>query len=320
MTVQKPYGSSYRRFRGTLDSDLINAKEIRLGGVSLKMDDSGRHHYVNPDSGSDGYGVSTRAKPYATMSKAFSVLESGDTIHMSGKIREQLTTPVQVFDVTIIGDGNRPRHADAAPAPVGGHAAATWTFPASGSTDDPLLTVLQQGWRIVNFVMAGHATDACVYLNRAGGADDAERDPSHFEAHNIRFASGQDGIEDNGGSYNVGIYGCSFHDLTGFALKTNNAGVTVPYRWQIVGNRFASCANWMGEWFAHQFEIRDNVVIEITTPGLDTSGGSGHNVVVDNYFDIAAADFDPVGGFTAHATDIWSNTLLNAVETGVPAN
>lgn len=300
---------------GLTPNDLINLD--RIGGLAP----NGVSWFVDAVDGSNNHDGLSWNSPFLTMAKAFSVLESGDRIFFVGKIREQLTTPVQVFDVSIIGAGNRPRHADAAPVPTGGQSAATWTTPASGSTDDPLLTVLQQGWSIHNFVMAGHATDACVFLQRDAGAGDAERDASHFEAHGVRFASGQDGVEQSGGCYNVGLFDSWFDDLTGVCIKhTSGAAVTTPYRWQIKRNRFSKCGSLMTALVGNTFEFHDNMVSQITTPGLDTSGGTGFNTILRNCFDIAAADFDPVGGFTGHATDVWSNYLTSALETGLPAN
>lgn len=37
-------------------------------------------------------------------------------------------------------------------------------------------------------------------------------------------------------------------------------------------------------------------------------------------FTIAAADFDPAGGVTGVTGDVWSNTLTDTIETGLPAN
>jgi hypothetical protein len=135
-----------------------------------------------------------------------------------------------------------------------------------------------------------------------------------------RFAGGQDGIEQSGGCYNVGIYDCTFHQQTGYAIKnTAGAGIAAPYRWEIKRNRFHECANWMGTWDAHNFEIMDNTVLETTTLLINTSNGT-YNVITGNKFSIAAADFDPVGNVTGDATDVWSNTLKDAIETGLPAN
>jgi hypothetical protein len=307
-------------FRSTSGSDgILEADGLIIGGASFPLS-KGTTYHVDAVDGSDSNTGLTWDKPFLTMSKAFTTIGSGDTIIFVGKVREQLTTPVQVFDVTVIGGGNRPRHADAAPVPTGGESANTWTIPASGATTAPLVTVLQQGWRFVNVLFAGPTDDSCVNLFRNSASGNSERDSSHASFYNCRFASGQDGIESEGGAYNVGIFDCSFHDLTGHALKHTSAGVANPYRWQVKGNRFQECANWMGAWATHAWEITDNVISEITTALVDVSGGAGANVIIRNAFDIAAADFDPAGGVTGHATDVWSNYLTDAIETGLPTN
>lgn len=282
--------------------------------------DVGKTYFVHATQGAATNDGLSYGSAFRTMAQAFAVVASGDTIYFAGKIKEQLTTPVQVFDVTIIGSGNRPRHADSTPA--GGElAASTWAAPDSPTAATPLLKVLQQGWRVINTVMAGPADAACILLYRDGGAGNAERDASHFEAVGVRFASGQDGIEQSGGCYNVGIYDCSFHDLTGYCLKnTAGAGIADSYRWQIKRNRFNGCANWMGVWNLNSSEIEDNSISHITTALIDLSGGTGYNRVVRNSFDIAAANFDPVGGVTGKAGDVWSNYLTDAIESGLPAN
>lgn len=312
----------YRKSDGTLG--------IKVRGDALETFDAavygllpGTSYFVDALAGSDANSGLSWQSPFLTMAKAFTMIGSGDRIFFVGKVREQLTTPVQVFDVTIIGAANRPRHADAAPAPLGGTMGATWTTPASGATTAPLVKVLQQGWRFENILFAGPSDHACVTLFRDGGADDAERDASHAEFRNCRFASGQDGIEQSGGCGHVGIYGCFFTSLTGFAIKnTGGAGIGYPIRWVLEGNRFLDnanvlkmpCIGWL---------VRDNAFISTTTEVFDTDAGdaaAGKNVVVGNYFNVAAADFDPAGNVEGNATDVWSNTLLDAIETGVPAN
>lgn len=248
---------------------------------------------------------------------------SGDVIFIAGKVQEQLTTPIQVFDVTIVGMGNRPRHADSAPA-GGNYAASTWAAPASPTAATPLIKVLQQGWRFVNLLFAGPTDAACVLLFRDGGSGDDERDASHAEFWNCRFASGQDGIEGSGGPGHVGIYGSYFTSLTGVALKnTVGAGIGVPFlRWDIQTNRFQSCPSIMTAAAATDMRFMDNTVVFTAGATLvfDLTGGA-RNVITGNKFNIAAADFDPVGHVTGSgATDVWSNTLTDAIETGLPAN
>jgi hypothetical protein len=308
--------SSHMVIGGMLE--FISGGTLKFSGNGFAQS-YGKIYYVNANATTSGDGLSWTTA-FKTMAEAFAFIASGDTIFFCGKIREQLTTPVQVFDVTIIGAGNRPRHADSTPA--GGQLAAnTWTTPVSATAATPLLKVIQQGWNLVDVLFAGPTDAASVLLYRDGGSGNAERDASHAEFHNCRFASGQDGIEQSGGCYNVGIYNCSIHDITGYALKnTAGAGIAAPYRWQIKKNRFNNCANWMGAWDANNFEIHDNTISKITTALINTSGGAGYNTILRNSFDIAAANFDPAGGVTGHATDVWSNYLLDTIETGLPAN
>lgn len=321
--MARKYGPQHRRWPGETAVDLLKAKEITLNGVSLNQGSTGRHHYVNAENGSDSYGTSTPDRAFLTMSRAFDELHSGDTIHLVGKIKEQLTTPVQVFDVTIIGEGNRPRHADAAPAATGGIATNTWAAPDSPTAATPLCKVLQQGWRFENVLFVGPTDAACVLLYRDNGAGNAERDASHAEFINCRFASGASGVEQSGGAGHVGIYGCFFTSLTAAAIKhTTGAGAGFPIRFEIVGNRFNSCPSIMTAVAAQDYRIQENTFMFATAPTLvfDFTGGA-RNAVIRNVFNIAAADFDPVGHVTGSgATDVWSNTLTDAIESGLPAN
>lgn len=288
----------------------------------------GRTWYVDATASADGgLGVDTNdgrswSKPFLTMSAALAELRSGDIIRFKGKIREQLTTPVQIFDVTIIGSGNRPRHADDDPS-GSSFAANTWAAPASPTAATPLIKVLQQGWRFVNVLFAGPTDAACVQLFRNGGTGDDERDASHAEFYNCRFASGQDGIEDSGGCGHVGIYSSYFTDLTGVVLKqTTGAGIGQPYfRWDVRGNRIQDCVSLTTAKAAQFFRFMENTVSFAGAPtlGFNFTGGK-QNQIVNNVFNVLAADFDPAGGFTGTATDNWSNILEDAIETGLPAN
>lgn len=279
-------------------------------------------YWVDANAGSDGNDGLSPGSAFLTMAAALAVVTSGDTIYFSGKLKEQLTTPVQVFNVTIVGIGTRPRHADSTPA--GGEINAnTWTIPDSPAATTPLLKVLQQGWRFANILFAGPTDAANIQLFRNGGAGNAERDASHAEFWNCRFASGQDGIEDSGGCGHVGIYDSYFTDLTGVALKqTTGAGIGQPYfRWDVRRNRIQDCPSLSTAKAAQFFRFMDNTVSFASAPtlGFNFTGGK-QNQIVGNVFNVAAADFDPVGGFTGTTTDNWSNTLIDAIETGLPAD
>lgn len=293
----------------------------------------GKTYYVDALNGSDSNAGRSWAKPFKTMARAFALIQSGDTIMFIGKIREQLETPEQVFDVTIIGAGNRPRHADAAPVPVGGSSASTWTTPASGATTAPLVKVLQQGWRFINILFAGPTDHACINLYRDNGSGDDERDASHAEIINCRFASGQDGILDTGGCYGVLLQGNTFNAMTGYAVKSGSTVGAGHINWLIKDNRTTGCANGM-LLSAITCAVKGNFFDDGGTPNTTTvlnmtgsAGASGNNFIVDNYFQTSSANFN-TPDIVGNATDVWRNYNIDAtftsggvmgLETGQPA-
>ena len=295
--------------------------------VRSKLTHQGATWYVHATNGSDGDTGKTWDSAFLTMQQAFDNLSSGDTIIFAGKIKEQLTTPVQVFDVTIIGSGNRPRHADDAPTPVGGKTSATWTYPTSPTAATPLLKVMQQGWRFVNILWAGVTTandgNACVQLYRDAEADDAERDASHAEFIDCRFASGYHGIRDTGGCYGVLVKGNRFSALEGYCiLGVGNIGQGQT-QWVIEDNHFSGFTNG-AKIAAFECRIKGNTFSDGGTPNttvvLNTNNGGGaNNFVIDNAFQTATANFntpDVVGT----STDVWFNISIDATSAGVGGN
>lgn len=276
-------------------------------------------YFVSAVNGDDDNTGLSPAAPFQTMAAAFAVVGSGGTIYFSGKITEQLTTPVNVFDVTIVGMGNRPRHAD---AELGGNTYAnTWKYATDNTT--PNVKVIQQGWRFVNVLFQAPTAGSAVLLFRDNGAGNDERDASHAEFIGCRFAGGANGIEQSGGCGHVGVYNNFFTTLTGTAIKhTVGAGAGFPIRWDIVDNRFNSCPTIMTAVAAQDYRIKENAFSFASAPTLVFNFTSGaRNTIVRNSFNIAAVDFDPAGGVTGSgATDVWSNTLTDAIETGLPAN
>lgn len=154
----------------------------------------GKDWFVDASRTSSGLDGTSWDSAFLTMAEAFAKISSGDSIYFVGKIKEQLTTPVQVFDVRIIGMGNRPRHADSTPANGNVHS-ATWAFPDAPTASTPMVKVLQQGWQFENFVFSGAANQSCVLLFRDGGAGNAERDASHASFYGVRFDGGATHLE-----------------------------------------------------------------------------------------------------------------------------
>jgi hypothetical protein len=282
-------------------------------------------YYVDANVKTSGDGLSWD-NAFKTMAEAFAVIVSGDTIVFRGKIKEQLTTPAQVFDVTIIGAGNRPRHADNSPS--GGElAVSTWTIPATPTTA-PLVKVIQQGWKFINILFAGPTDSDCVQLYRDDGAGNAERDASHAEFINCRFASGYNGINDPGGCFNVLVKDCRFQALTNYCiLGVGNIGAGQGM-WTIEDNHFYGFTNGV-KIAGLGCRIRGNSFTAGGTPGTTTvlnttSNGGADNFVVDNYFQTATANFN-IPDIVGNATDVWNNVSIDGTtgmigrEVGQPA-
>lgn len=261
-----------------------------------------RHLFVDAKTGNDAITLADNSpsKPFLTMDRAFDLVKSGDVIHMRGKVREQLTTPVGVFDVTIIGAGNRPRHADDHTESNGlrGSSAATWTAPASGSTATPLLTIQQQGWRVygITFQIAGSA-DACIYLHVTDDADDDERNAGHTEIMYCKLQGDPGTAVGNG----IEINGCGFHlikdnlifGLVNGMVKSGAAGGQVGWC-EIVNNRFSENTNGI-VLPLYKSLVEGNKFLGGHTVEMNLTGGTD-NMIVNNYFNGNDAFETNVGG------------------------
>jgi hypothetical protein len=286
----------------------------------------GRTWWIDTNVGNDNTGDGTVARPWDTMGKAFDRITagdivSGDTIKFRGNINEVLTVPLGAADITIEGCGNRPRHADTHPL-NGELSAATWKIGALGNT--PLLTLRNPGWRLKNILFAAHASNYALKLQRTGDEDATEEDPSHLEVIGCRFASGGGGINDVGGTFNIGLYGNHFQALTtACILGVGNIGVG-QLAWEIIGNHFNNFTNGV-KIAAHECIIRDNYFTDGGTPGttfvLNTSNGGGRdNFVVHNVFQGTTANFN-TPDIVGNATDVWAmNISIDSTAAGVGAN
>ena len=130
-----------------------------------------------------------------------------------------------------------------------------------------------------------------------------------------------DGIACPSGTNRVHIYYSTFENFSGSGdIAISAAGsVQTLYDWRIIGCTFRNNA-------ANITAALSNSTISGCTfeagsaSTINLTNGVAPNFVVGNYFNIAADDFDPAGGVTGVSGDVWSNTLTNAIETGLPAN
>ena len=205
-----------------------------------------KHWYVDGTAGSNGYRGDSPKKPFLTMAVALAAARSGDVVHLRGLVREQLTTPQGLFDVTVVGPSPVTRHPDSHTAleTYGGQRSARWAAPATPTASTPLVKVSQQGWRFINILFTGDEDDSvgCIQAFRDAGSGDAEDDASHMQVIGCRFQGGLYGIQDSGGCARVKIYGNEFltFDQTDndAIVNVTGAGVGTMWGWEIIGNKF----------------------------------------------------------------------------------
>jgi hypothetical protein len=283
----------------------------------------GHVYWVDGDHGSDGNDGMDMNSPLLTMAAAFNRLVSGDNIVFWGNVREQLITPVQIFDVTILGAGNRPRHADTTPA--GGESGATWREPSSGSTTGKAnLRILQQGWRLVNILfVAGDATAAGIELVRNAAAGNSERDASHASILGCRFAGEGIGIRSGvAGSFTENVYNV---EIAGNKFNDNTVGISGinGNSFNIHDNVFQACVSCITLACMNSV-IHNNIIGSFTAAGnsggIDLNGGGGLNIVTKNYL---SGTYSEAGGYRrSNANDEWAgnfNTLAGGITVSDPA-
>lgn len=297
----------------------------------------GKTWYVNANStvnnalkrgpiGGNGNTGQSPLTPFATLARAFEFVQSYDTIVIDGVIREQLVTPTDVYNVTIIGGGNlTPRQATSGGVPTGG--GASWLPPSTGAVAaTPLLEIKSAGWSLINVQMSPHTASACVRLTRSASVDTI--DASHARFENCYFSGGGTtpiGIEDNGGSSFVQVLGCRFQNLTSAILSLTTAA-DVPLSWNIQGNRFQQNTNDIKmslnyaqiQWnnFLTAGAGATNKVVQ--TNFLSAQGNNNH--VCHNVFTNAAAAIANASGYNGGNADVWAdNYATDAVDYGIPA-
>lgn len=269
----------------------------------------GRAWFVDPSCNGNGR---SPAQAYATMQQAFDSVNSGDIIYFVGNVREQLVTPVQIFDVTVVGCGNRPRNADATPS-GGDWAAATWRAPASGGVaGQATVRVLQQGWRFCNILFNMlDVNSAGIEIVRNSGAGDLERDASHCSVLGCMFAGAGIGIRGTATAfaenpYNVEI---GYNKFTGCTYGIY-AQVAQPNSWSIHHNEFQGCTNGIFAKLQNSIIGPGNVVVGFTaggnTGGIDLQGGGGTNFVTGNYL---GGTYSKAGGYNTEAGDQWQGNF-----------
>lgn len=258
-----------------------------------------------PDTG-DG---SDWDNAFNTMAQAFAVVKDGDVIYLRGRIQEQISAPQDIFDVTIIGTPNRPRHGTADGVQQG--SPAQWN-PAVTATATANLTLREQGWTIKNILFDAPDAAACIKISRGEVA--ANMDGSHATIQGCRFVGGETGIENAGGAFNVLVQGNTFQQLTN-GILCSSTGIDVPTQWEILDNEFRGNTNDIVSSF-HFSTIQNNKfhnALPIVNTAYNSAQGS-YNMVVGNFFGDTVTNYK--GTVVGAATDTWVNYGTDALGFG----
>ena len=283
-------------------------------------------YYFDGSKGGNGNGTSW-TDAANTMASLFAKLVGGETILFVGKCTEQLVTPVQIFDVSIIGVGNRPRHADSTPS--GGNTYAS-QWGGSGTAAKANLRILQQGWHVENILFSMVDSNAAgIEVVRDAGSGNDERDGSHLVARGVKFAGAGVGIRGGvAGTFteipnHVVVEDCEFLQNT-FGLRS----AIQCQNWTVRRNIFRDSTNAITAQLGSTY-IYENIVNGFTAAansgGIDLTGGQGLNVVTKNFL---GGTYSNAGGYkVANANDVWfgnftsvsSGTDLASINVADPA-
>lgn len=271
------------------------------------------------------YGVNTNTgtydSPLASMAGASKYLKPGLVVGIEGVLFEEFTAPLGVNNVTLLGFQSVPRQATTSGVANGG--GATWLSPSGGTSW--LLRLRAQGWTVANIYFNNSATAApCISILTDGAGDPpVDSDGAHTLIYNCILTGADDGINVNGGTNFVRIVNSTLFNFSGAGdiaiSSTVGAGVGTLLDWRITGCRFFNNASNIIAGFSHAL-IQGNTFEAASGTQINLTGGTAPNYVLGNAFDINAADFDPAGGVTGVTGDVWSNTLKDTIETGLPAN
>lgn len=278
----------------------------------------GRTWFLDANTGAATADARSFSRSKLTMADIFDELSSGDRVYFTGKIKEQLATPVGIFDVSIFGAGNRPRHADQHTG-NNGYTGATWAAPASPTATTALCRVQQQGWRFGNILWAAHTDYGALEWVRNAAAGDSERDASHGHIVGCRFAAGKYHVMLGATSFTENLFNLraednDFEDATTMSWFQGGGGA---YRCKLLNNRFMANVSAVDVGFTQSI-IRGNMMGLFTTKCLDLTGGA-NNIVTGNYF---TGDYSTAAGaYVAGTTDNWfGNFATDVAEAEVDPN
>lgn len=298
------------RWRGRHYFDNLAVGTLEGYGVQEK----GTTYYVDTVNGSNSNSGLNWDVPLATVAAAFAKVDDNGIIAILGDVREQITAPLGVTGVRVIGAaGGRTRHDDG----------VRWREPVT-ALDAPLVTIRQQGWEFHNILFVPQDGYSAIRARREENA--TYPDGGHFKVKGCKFIGGGGigtpqgyGIEDYGGCHHYLIEECEFNDLAK-AIACTNHSIAAPLRDIIRKNIFEGNTSDI-EMNASLCMVLDNLfrtpyaVSHPTTVNLAlTADPATGNSVIGNFFADATANVTIAKGYKPSTGDVWRNFVTDAAD------
>jgi hypothetical protein len=281
---------------------------VGIGGRTAGGSMFGNNYFVDVNLGSNGNTGKSPDKAWKTLTYAFSRMTALDD--------KNATVFVAPGDYS--GNYSSPLNGDAPFVSLIGVQATDIGFgpwAAASTTSSPIISMRARGWRISGFEFDGATTSSSLLLTTSGTSN------SNFtQIDNCLFTGGKYGIDWSGAPTYTKIYNCLFEDITTQAFICSDSSTDTPRRCIIQGNIFQENAAHiaMNPRGFKASTIKDNVfhldgLSRDATVLLDTRGGGG-NAIVDNTFDITAAQYTDDAGtafIRTAATDFGAGNKCN---------
>ncbi len=262
----------------------------------------GTTYYVDGTNGDDNFRGLHVNRAFKTVTKAMLAVSDYDTIMIApGGYTGNFSTPLNAVAAFVAVRGFK----------IGEYGFGTWMSASTASS--PIIDVRSRGWSFHDIEFACPTGAAAIRLSEVL-ADASRSDYTHIEGCN--FENGKYGIEGNGGSVHVTIKRCKFEQLTttgAFAIISKDNSVQIPSFWVVEDCIFATSVNhigpannqqgWSDTVFRRNIHQSDGVSQDATAILDIRANGGGGNMIMDNYFDLAAASFTASSVITGNSSD-----------------
>jgi len=286
-----------------------------LEGYGVK--EYGTIYYVDTVNGSDSNSGLNWDVALATVEEAFAKVGDNGLIAIIGDVREQITAPLGVTGVKVVGvAGGRNRHDDG----------VRWREPAT-ALDAPLVTIRQQGWEFHNILFVPQDGYSAIRAHRAEST--TYPDSSHFIVKNCKFIGGAAigsqagiGIEDWGGNHHYLVEDCEFHELdNAIVAPSGSPGIAAPLRNTIKNCIFednvddicmdGNLCRILNNIFMTPYGTKNH---DNTVNMAYVTDVSGANFVIGNIFADATANVTIAKGYGPSTGDVWRNFVTDAAD------